>query len=856
MMKWHRIKIPEVLESLGTSLNGLSTKTAEEKLLQFGTNELQEGKKKSILLILFAQFKDVMILILLAAAIVSGIVGDFTDTIVILIIVLLNAFVGFIQEYRAEKAMQALKQMAVTQARVYRDGSIVWLPATVLVPGDVVLLEAGNAVPADARIVESINLKIEEASLTGESHAIDKIIDSLEGDDLPLGDKKNMAFKGTFVTYGRGTAIVIATGMQTELGRIAKLLQEVETLTPLQQRMASFGKKLSVLVLFLCVLFFVAGWLRGEDIFKLIMTSISLAVAAIPEALPAVITISLALAAKRLIRFNSLIRKLPAVETLGSVAYICTDKTGTLTKNKMQVEEVFVSGKLYGREDLKTINQENEVVLLLHAFALNNDAVEGTDNIIKGDSTEIALMEVSRENNIKPDIWPRLKEIAFDAERKLMTTFHKHNDKIISFTKGAPDILLNLCDNVDVNQLQKQVDEMATKGHRILGFAYRYWDELPDDPNSEIHETGLQFLGLTGIIDPPREEVFDAVAQCKTAGIVPVMITGDHPLTAKTIAQRIGILSSENDLVITGQELATFDNDIFLAKVEKIKVYARVSPEQKLQIVKTLQQKGHYVAMTGDGVNDAPSLKRANIGIAMGITGTDVSKEAAHMILLDDNFSTVIKAVREGRRIYDNILKFIKYLMTTNSGELWTLLLGPMIGLPVALLPIHILWINLVSDGLPAISLSFEKAEKDIMNRPPRPPQQSVFANGRGLHMIWVGMLMAGIALAAQSWAISHGLHWQTIVFNVLCLSQMGHVLAIRSEKYSFFTIGIFSNKPLIAAVTIALLLQFLVTYVPLLQPIFKTESLTLYEFLLVCASSSLIFFAVEIEKIISRKRK
>ena len=855
-MNWHRLNIPEVLELLGTGIKGLSTNAAEEKLLQFGANELQEGKKKSIIFILLSQFKDVMILILLAAAIVSGIVGDFTDTIVILIIVLLNALVGFIQEYRAEKAMLALKQMAVTQARVYRDGSIVWLPATVLVPGDVVLLEAGNAVPADARIIESINLKIEEASLTGESHAIDKIIDSLEGDDLPLGDKKNMAFKGTFVTYGRGTAIVIATGMQTELGRIAKLLQEDETLTPLQQRMTSFGKKLSLLVLFLCVLFFVAGWLRGEDVFKMIMTSISLAVAAIPEALPAVITISLALAAKRLIRFNSLIRKLPAVETLGSVAYICTDKTGTLTKNKMQVEEVFIGGKLYGREDLKTINQENDVVLLLHAFALNNDAVEGTDNIIKGDSTEIALMEVSRENKIKPDIWPRLKEIAFDAERKLMTTFHKHNDKIISFTKGAPDILLNLCDNVDVNQLQKQVDEMATKGHRILGFAYRYWDELPDDPTSEIHETGLQFLGLTGIIDPPREEVFDAVAQCKTAGIVPVMITGDHPLTAKTIAQRIGILSSENDLVLTGQQLAALDNDIFLAKIEKIKVYARVSPEQKLQIVKTLQHKGHYVAMTGDGVNDAPSLKRANIGIAMGITGTDVSKEAAHMILLDDNFSTIIKAVREGRRIYDNILKFIKYLMTTNSGELWTLLLGPMFGLPVALLPIHILWINLVSDGLPAISLSFEKAEKDIMNRPPRPPQQSVFANGRGLHMIWVGMLMAGIALAAQSWAISHGLHWQTIVFNVLCLSQMGHVLAIRSEKYSLFTIGIFSNKPLIAAVTIALLLQFLVTYVPLLQPIFKTESLTLYEFLLVGASSSLIFFAVEIEKIFSRKRK
>ncbi|MBP6024728.1 cation-translocating P-type ATPase [Ferruginibacter sp.] len=855
-MNWHRLSIPEVFELLGTSNKGLSTNAAEEKLLQVGPNELQEGKKKSIAGMLLAQFKDVMIIILLAAAIISGIIGDLTDTIVILIIVLLNAVIGFFQEYRAEKAMQALKQMSVTQARLLRDGNINWLPATVLVPGDIILLEAGNAVPADVRIIESVNLKIEEAALTGESHAIDKIIDALEADDLPLGDKKNMAFKGTFVTYGRGTAVVVATGMQTELGRIAKMLQEDETLTPLQQRMASFGKKLSVLVLFLCILFFVAGWLRGEDITKMILTSISLAVAAIPEALPAVITISLALAAKRMIRFNSLIRKLPAVETLGSVSYICTDKTGTLTKNKMHVEDVFVNGKLHERNALAAIKQEEDVMLLLHAFALNNDAAEDGDKVIKGDSTEVALMEVSREYNILPDTWPRLAEIAFDAERKLMTTFHSHDNKIISFTKGAPDILLQQCESIDLSLMEKQVDDMAAEGHRILGFAYRYWNALPENPGSETHEKGLQFLGLAGIIDPPREEVFDAVAQCKTAGIVPVMITGDHPLTAKTIAQRIGILSNENDMVITGQQLAAMDNDVFLAKVEKIKVYARVSPEQKLQIVKTLQHKGHYVAMTGDGVNDAPSLKRANIGISMGITGTDVSKEAAHMILLDDNFSTIVKAVREGRRIYDNILKFIKYLMTTNSGELWTLLLGPMIGLPVALLPIHILWINLVSDGLPAISLSFEKAEKDIMNRPPRPPQQSVFANGRGLHMIWVGMLMAGITLSAQAWAINHGLHWQTIVFNVLCLSQMGHVLAIRSEKQSLFTTGIFSNKPLIGAVLIAVLLQFVITYTPFLQPIFQTEALTLNEFLLVGAASSLVFFAVEIEKIISRRRE
>ena len=855
-MNWHKSSITEVFEVLGTNQQGLTASAAEEKLLQTGPNELEEGKKKSIAAMLLSQFKDVMILILLAAAIIAGLVGDLTDTIVILIIVLLNAFLGFFQEYRAEKAMQALKQMAVTQARVMRDGIITWLSASDLVPGDVVLLEAGNAVPADLRIIESKNLKIEEAALTGESNAIDKIIDALEADDLPIGDRKNLAFKGTFVTYGRGTGVVITTGMQTELGRIAKMLQEDETLTPLQQRMASFGKKLSILVLFLCIAFFIAGWLRGEDIAKMVLTSISLAVAAIPEALPAVITISLALAARRMIKFNSLIRKLPAVETLGSVTYICTDKTGTLTKNKMHVEQVFVNSQLYERNALSSIKQQENVNLLLYSFALNNDAVEDSDNNIKGDSTEIALMEVAREYNIKPDTLPRLAEIAFDSERKLMTTFHSYENKIISFTKGAPDILLHRCVNVDTPVLQQQVDDMAAKGHRVLGFACRYWDALPENPNSEIHESELQFLGLAGMIDPPREEVFEAIAQCKTAGIVTVMITGDHPLTAKNIAQRIGILSSEKDEVITGQQLAALDSNSFLDKVEKIKVYARVSPEQKLHIVKTLQQKGHYVAMTGDGVNDAPSLKRANIGIAMGITGSDVSKEAAHMILLDDNFSTIVKAVREGRRIYDNILKFIKYLMTTNSSELLTLLIGPIIGLPIALLPIHILWINLVSDGLPAISLSFEKEEKDIMNRVPRHPQESVFGNGRGIHMIWVGILMASIALSLQAWAIRNGLHWQTIVFNFLCVSQLAHVMVIRSEKQSMFGSGFFSNKPLIGAVLIALLLQIVITYTPFFQPIFHTESLTLNEFVVVGAASLLVIIAVEIEKLISMRRR
>jgi Ca2+-transporting ATPase len=854
-MNWHRLSTQETFELLETTPEGLSASAAESKLLQSGPNELEEGKKKSKFGMLLSQFKDVMIIILMAAAIISGIIGDLTDTIVILVIVVLNAVIGFIQEYRAEKAMQALKQMAITQSRAIRDGIIISLPATELVPGDIVLLEAGNSVPADLRIIESINLKIEEAALTGESQAVDKISQPLDSDDISLGDKKNMAFKGTFVTYGRGKGVIIATGMQTELGRIAKMLQEGESLTPLQQRMASFGKKLSVIVLFLCIVFFIAGWLRGEEIIKMILTSISLAVAAIPEALPAVITISLALAAKRMIRVNSLIRKLPAVETLGSVKYICTDKTGTLTKNKMHVEQIYANGKLFERNELSDLKHLKEVDLLIHAFALNNDASESQDKKLVGDSTEIALLEVALEQNVKPDAWPRVSEIAFDSDRKLMTTFHHYDGRIISLTKGAPDIILDRCDNIDGENLQKQVNAMALSGHRVLGFACRFWDKIQDNPRSDIHEYGMTFLGLTGIIDPAREEVTDAVTQCKAAGIVPVMITGDHPVTAQTIARRIGILSGEDDMVVTGQQLAAMDNDNFLSKVEKIKVYARVSPDQKLQIVKGLQQKGHFIAMTGDGVNDAPSLKRANIGIAMGITGTDVSKEAADMILLDDNFSTIVKAVKEGRRIYDNILKFIKYLMTTNSGELWTLLLGPILGLPVALLPIHILWINLVTDGLPAISLSFEKAEKDVMKRPPRSPQESVFADGRGLHMIWVGLLMGVITLAAQIWAIKNELHWQTIVFNVLCLSQMGHVLAIRSMKRSFFSRGMFSNKALIGAVGLAAILQFVVTYIPFLQPVFQTEGLTIKEFIVVGVLSSLVFFAVEIEKLFVRRR-
>lgn len=854
-MNWHRIEISQLYSLMNSKPDGLSTSEANERLLQIGRNQLEEGKRKTAISIFLSQFKDVMILILLAAAIISGFIGDISDTIVILVIVALNAAVGYFQEYRAEKALQALKQMTITQAKVLRDGNTILLSAAEIVPGDIVILEAGSAVAADLRIIESRNLKLEEAALTGESNPVDKVSTSIEVDDVPIGDRKNMAYKGTFVTYGRGSGMVVATGMQTELGGIAKMLSHNDALSPLQQRMASFAKMLSLLIGFLCIIFLLAGLFRGEDLVKMVLTSISLAVAAIPEALPAVITISLALAAKRMVRHNTLVRKLSAVETLGSVTYICTDKTGTLTLNKMHVECLYVNGSIYRRSEIEERKDENDIYLFLSAMALNNDAVINGQKII-GESTEAALLEVALESGVHADHTQRLLEISFDSDRKLMTTFHVWKDKIISFTKGAPDIVIERCKNVNRHLLLTELNAMASQGLRVLGFAYRIWDRLPVENESNHIENNLVFLGFAGMIDPPRPEVSEAVQQCKSAGIVPVMITGDHPLTAKVIAERIGIIQDAGDLMITGGELARLDRDEFLTKVEKIRVYARVSPDQKLYIVKTLQQRGHFVAMTGDGVNDAPSLKMANIGIAMGITGTDVSKEAAHMILLDDNFSTIVRAVKEGRRIYDNILKFIKYLMTTNSGELWTLLLGPIIGLPIALLPIHILWINLISDGFPAIALSFERAEKNIMKRPPRRPDESVFANGRGIHIIWVGLLIAGITLIVQAFAITNNLHWQTIVFNVLCLSQMAHVLAIRSESDSLFRQGIFSNRPLMASVILSVLLQAVVTYIPFFQLIFKTQHLTLAEFLGVGIVSSLVFWAVEIEKNVSRRKK
>jgi len=877
-MRWHQAEVREIMEELGSSVQGLSSEEALKRYGEYGPNELKEKKKKTLFMILLDQFKDFMILVLIAAAVIAGFIGELSDTIAIIVIVVLNALIGFIQEYRAEKAMAALKKMSAPSATVVREGLSAVIAASELVPGDVIILEAGNVVPADTRLIESAQLKVEEAALTGESMPADKHPEALHDEQLPLGDRKNMVYKGTFVTYGRGKGIVATTGMDTELGQIAQMLQvEEEVKTPLQKRLASFGQKLAIAVLAICVIVFVIGIMRGEAPLLMLLTAISLAVAAIPEALPAVITISLALGARKLVKQNALIRKLPAVETLGSVTYICSDKTGTLTLNRMSVEEMYTDGEIFRSQELEVRSKEKPTDIssftpypsLMAALALSNDVRMDAAGSVIGDPTEVALYNIAREAGFdKKELeisHGRIAEIPFDSDRKLMTTFHAWNGGYVSFTKGATDVLIDKAGTILTSRgpepLNKELihrvnDRMAADGLRVLGIAMKKWKALPDDMSQGNVETDLTVLGLVGIMDPPREEAKEAVRMCKAAGIKPVMITGDHPLTAKVIARRLDILEDDSRAIITGKELEKLSLEELEEKVEHIRVYARVAPEQKLKIVKALQDKGQFVAMTGDGVNDAPALKRADIGVAMGITGTDVSKEAAHMILLDDNFATIVKAVKEGRRIFDNIRKFIKYTMTSNSGEIWTIFLAPFLGLPIPLLPIHILWINLVTDGLPGLALAAEPAERGVMERPPRHPKESVFAKGLGAHIIWVGLLMGFVSLFTQAWSIkTEHSHWQTMVFTVLCLSQMGHVLAIRSDTKSLFSQGLFSNKPLLGAFALTFILQMATVYVPALHPIFKTESLTLNELLLTFLLSSVVFVAVEIEKLLKRKR-
>ncbi len=881
-MHWHCCDTQEVCRNLETSPQGLTTAEAARRLETYGPNALREAEKRPLVFLFLDQFKDFMILVLIAASVISGLIGEVKDTIAILVIVLLNAIIGFVQEYRAERAMAALKRMAVPTATVLRDGDLATVPAVDIVPGDVAVLEAGQIVPADMRLLEAAQLCVEEAALTGESVAVLKETGVLNDPNRAVGDRSNMAFKGTIVTNGRGRGLVVGTGMQTEIGRIAAMLQEEkEPRTPLQKRLETFGKKLAVIILLICAVVFLLGLLRGEQALLMFMTAVSLAVAAIPEALPAVITITLALGARKLIRHQALIRKLPAVETLGSVTYICSDKTGTLTLNRMAVEQVFVDGELVtvGGTDGARLPDDTRPLqspqsLFLRALVLCNDAEADAEGNLIGDPTEQALYRLGEQSGCPRrrlvGEFPRVDEIPFDAGRKCMTTFHRWIDgRFISFTKGAVEGLLangksilhaDGCRAIDRAAIRRVSEAMAAEGLRVLGVAMRVWDALLESPDPENTETDLTLLGLVGLMDPPRPEAKDAVSLCRSAGIVPVMITGDHPLTAKNIARRLGILEGkledESDRVITGRELAALSDQAFAAQVGRVMVYARVAPEQKLKIVKALQSRGQFVAMTGDGVNDAPALKRANIGVAMGITGTDVAREASHMILLDDNFQTIVRAVREGRKIFDNIRKFVKYTMTSNSGEIWTLFLAPFLGLPLPLLPIHILWINLVTDGLPGLALAAEPAERGTMERPPRPPDESIFAHGMWQHMLWVGLLIGGLSIGSQAWAYHSGeTHWQTMVFTVLTLAQLAHVLAIRTERDSLFTVGLMSNWPLLGAVVITVGLQLAVIYVPALNPIFRTAPLSPGELLAAVLLSAVVFVAVETEKWLKRRR-
>ncbi|NUO03567.1 MAG: cation-translocating P-type ATPase [Saprospiraceae bacterium] len=858
-MNWHLLTHPEIAKLLKTTPMGIEGNAAMQRLEESGKNQITETKKKTVLQLLLHQLTDFMILVLIAAAIISGFLGDLTDTIIILSIIFINALVGLIQEYRAEKAIEALRRMAASTARVMRQGQIADIPAEDLVPGDVVLLEAGNIIPADVRFFEVHHIKVDESALTGESLNVEKNPDPLGQGEYALGDRTNMGFKGTHITNGRAQAYVVATGMKTELGQIAKMIQHGEVDTPLQKRLAAFGKRLSVIILAICIIIFTIGWLRGEPILTMLLTSISLAVAAIPEALPALVTMALAFGAKKLAQHHALIRKLPAVETLGSVNYICSDKTGTLTLNQMTVEEVFEIPDTTFKTVFGTRN------ILLTAMGLNNDVLKEKGKAWLGDSTEVALAQYAfKQHRIKKTelekAFPRIAELPFDATRKCMTTLHQTENGVLVITKGGVDVLLGKLapeQGALVSQFEQKAGEMAEKGYRVLGYAVKLYPFLPEKIIAKNIESSLTLIGFAGMIDPAREEAKQAVEQCKAAGITPVMITGDHELTAKAIAKDLGILVSEEDLVLNGPELAKLPREDFEKIVEKVRVYARVNPDQKLKIISALQAKKHYVAMTGDGVNDAPALKNADIGIAMGINGTEVSKEAAHMILLDDNFATIVFAVRHGRKVFDNILKFIKYIMTGNSGEIWTIFLAPFFNLPIPLLAIHILWVNLITDGLPGLALASEPSESNIMKRPPVSPTQNIFAGGMATHILWVGFLIGAVTLGMQAWAWhSENPHWQTMAFTVLCFSQMGHVMAIRSERESLFKIGIFSNKPMLAALLVTAALQLAIIYLPFLNDIFKTQPLSLEELSLTIAASSIVFWAVEIEKWTKRIKK
>lgn len=926
MANWHGMSFDDVLDRIGSRTAGLSQEEAQERLRDHGPNELTQADTKSPWRILFEQFTSLLIIILIVAAAISALLGDFQDAIAIVAIVLLNGFLGFRQEHKAERTMSALRKMATPMVRVHRDGQVQEIAAAELVPGDVMLLEAGNVVPADGRLITSAGLRVQEATLTGESEPVEKTADVLTATEIPLADRLNMVFMGTAATYGRGEAVVVATGMDTELGKIAGMIQSTKTeATPLQKRLAHLGKWLALAALLLVAIIFFEGLLRGEELRIMFLTAVSMAVAAVPEGLPAIVTVALSLGAQRMLKRRALIRRLPAVETLGSITVICSDKTGTLTENRMTVIILDVAGReinllqelrrgrpaplaaMDAGHAAELLQNKPSVALLSAGSALCNDSVLQTASVGEtgddaadqfrtlGDPTESALVIAAAQlGMLKPHLeesFPRVGEIPFESDRKLMTTVHAkpsetvfgleelelfltaQDAQYVAFTKGALEALLPRCRGLWDGEQEILVDDgwhdrvqeancrLASRGMRVLALGFKPLHQgEQSDPSG--WEQDLLLVGLIGMIDPARPEAREAVLTTIAAGIRPAMITGDQPLTAASIAAQVGIVAQEDMEagkvhVLTGLDLESLTREELDEALVDVSVYARVAPEHKLRIVQALQDKGHIVAMTGDGVNDAPALRKADIGVAMGITGTDVAKEAAAMVLMDDNFATIVAAVKEGRTIYDNIRKFIKYLLATNVGELAVMLVAPFLGMPLPLLPLQILWMNLVTDGLPGLALGFEPPEENVMNRPPYPPNENVFARGLGIHILWAGPLMGMVALLTGWFYWRAGdPDWRTMLFTVLTLSQMFHVMAIRLDRESLFTVGPLSNPLLFGAVILTLLLQFALIYLPFLQDIFGTTALSVSHLLIAFALSSIIFWVVEGHKWLIRKRE
>ena len=897
MQEPHSLSAEKVLENNKTSRQqGLSTSEAARRLSEYGPNELVEKGKKKAWRILLAQVTEVMILILLAAVIISVALHEYIDAIVILVIVVLNTVLGFWQEFKAENAMAALKKMTVLNVRVRREGAEQQISAKDLAPGDILLIEAGNIVPADARLIAAANLKVQEAALTGESAAVDKDTGKLQGGDLALADRKNMIYRGTVVTYGRGEAVVTHTGMRTELGKIATMLQDVEDeQTPLQRRLAKLGRSLALAAGVLILI--VAGmmYLQGAGLTEMFMTAISMAVAAIPEGLPAVVTIALALGAQQMLKRKALIRQLPAVETLGGVTVICSDKTGTLTQNRMTVSEVVLPDQRYSLDEaVAEQGDDADLGLLLLAGTLCNDAVidENAPNGILGDPTEGALVLAAQQAGlVQRDLQamlPRVRELPFDSERKRMSTVHTlpsstqgtslhpvlaaggqqgHAGHLV-LTKGSADGLIEVCNRILINGVVQPLSEkrkedisaentaLAKNGIRVLGLGYRLIDvDALDQP--ERYEQDLVFLGMAGMLDPVRPEAIEAIRLCKQAGIRPIMITGDHPLTAVAIAKDLGLTTA--DTFLTGQDLDKMSVEALSARIKDVSVFARVSPKHKMIIIDALKAQHEIVSMTGDGVNDAPALKSADIGVAMGITGTDVSKESSDMVLLDDNFATIVAAVKEGRRIYDNIRKFVRYILTGNVGEIVVMLTGPLLGMPLPLLPIQILWINLVTDGMPAVALGFEEAERDVMNRPPYNPQEGIFARGLGWQILVMGLVVGLISVGAGYWFWDGGTGsnaWQTMVFTMLTFCQMAYALCVRKQNRSLFMHSWLSNPVLLLSIGVTLILQLILIYVPFFNTVFRTTPLRLEE-LGICAAGALVIILItELKKLFLRHKQ